>query len=240
MNKSWRRLFRAIQVFIDSSTRDDTRRGLCDELITFGLVPIERRMLTMILLIAGLAMFFAIHLLPTNRPLRAGMAGRFGEGAYKGIFSLIALAGFVLIVLGYAKMQGMLGSKNPILWDPPTWTRHVAFTLMLPAMILLVAAYVPSRIRAAMKHPMLIAIKLWALAHLLANGDVASIVLFGSFLAYAVFDRISLKRRGDTGAGGANAPVINDVLVVVAGLALYALMLFWGHRVLIGVPLVGG
>lgn len=193
----------------------------------------------MILLIAGLVIFFAIHLLPTNRPLRSGLAGRFGEGAYKGIFSVIALLGFVLIVLGFAKMQAMLGSKNPILWDPPTWTRHVAFTLMLPAMILLVAAYIPSRIRAAVKHPMLVAIKIWALAHLLANGDAASMVLFGSFLAYAVFDRISLKRREEPGWGGAKAPVINDVLVVVIGLALYAFMLFWGHTLLIGVPLVG-
>jgi len=193
----------------------------------------------MILLIAGLAIFFAIHLLPTNRMLRAGLAGRFGEAAYKGIFSVIALAGFVMIVLGFAKMQAMLGSKNPILWDPPTWTRHVAFTLMLPAMILLVAAFIPSRIRAAAKHPMLVAIKIWALAHLLANGDAASMILFGSFLAYAVYDRISLKRRGDTGWGGADAPIINDVLVVVIGLALYAFMLFWGHGLLIGVPLVG-
>jgi uncharacterized membrane protein len=191
----------------------------------------------MMLLIAGLVIFFGIHLLPVNRPLRAGLAGRFGEGTYKGIFSVIALVGFVLIVLGFAKM---LGSKNPILWDPPTWTRHLAFALMLPAMILLVAAFIPSRIRAATKHPMLIAVKIWALAHLLANGDAASMVLFGSFLAYAVFDRISLKRRGNTGAGGANAPIINDVMVVVIGVALYAFMLFWGHRLLIGVPLVGG
>ncbi|CFW97583.1 NnrUfamily protein [Candidatus Filomicrobium marinum] len=194
----------------------------------------------MMLLIAGLALFFAIHLVPTNRPLRDGLAVRFGEMGYKGVFSIVALIGFVMIVLGFAKMQAMLGSKNPILWYPPTWTRHVAFTLMLPAMILLVAAYIPSRIRAAVKHPMLVAIKIWALAHLLANGDVASIVLFGSFLAYAVYDRISLKHRGNMGAGGANAPVINDVLVVVLGLGLYAAMLFWGHAWLIGVPLVGG
>jgi uncharacterized membrane protein len=195
--------------------------------------------MAMMLLITGLALFFAIHLVPTNRPLRDGLVARFGEGAFKGVFSIIALAGFVMIVLGFAKMQATLGSKNPILWYPPEWTRHVAFTLMLPAMILLVAAYVPSRIRAAVKHPMLAAIKLWALAHLIANGDAASLVLFGSFLAYAVYDRISLKRRGNTGAGGADAPVINDVFVVVLGLGLYAAMLFWGHALLIGVPLVG-
>lgn len=194
----------------------------------------------MMLLIAGLALFFAIHLVPTNRPLRDGLTVRFGEVGYKGVFSIVALIGFVMIVLGFAKMQAMLGSKNPILWYPPTWTRHLAFTLMLPAMILLVAAYIPSRIRAAVKHPMLVAIKIWALAHLLANGDVASIVLFGSFLAYAVYDRISLKHRGNVGAGGAGASVIHDVLVIVLGLALYALMLFWGHAWLIGVPLVGG
>lgn len=193
----------------------------------------------MMLLITGLALFFAVHLVPTNRPLRDGLAARFGEGPFKGVFSVIALIGFVLIVLGFAKMQATVGSKNPILWYPPEWTKHVAFTLMLPAMILLVAAFVPSRIRAAVKHPMLAAIKVWALAHLIANGDAASVVLFGSFLAFAVYDRIALKRRGALGGSGADAPILNDVLVVVLGLALYAAMLFWGHAWLIGVPLVG-
>lgn len=193
----------------------------------------------MLLLIAGLVLFVAIHLVPTNPSMRDGLVARFGEGPYKGIFSVLSLIGFVLIVMGFAKAQNYLGSKNPILFYPPTWTKHVAFTLMIPAMILLVAAYVPSRIRTAVKHPMLLAVKIWALAHLIANGDVASLLLFGGLLAWAVYDRISLKRRGNVGPGPQNASIINDVLVVAVGLGLYYAMLRWGHEYLIGMPLIG-
>lgn len=191
----------------------------------------------MLLLTIGLIVFFAVHLVPTSPDLRHGLADRFGESAYKIGFSVLALAGFVLIVVGYHKLQMMPG-KNPVLWDPPSWTRHIAFLLMLPAMILLVAAFVPSRIRTAAKHPMLAAVKLWALSHLLVNGDLGSLVLFGSFLAFGVYDRISVKRRPGTATPAATAPgALNDVAVVVGGLALYALMMFWGHGALIGVPI---
>ena len=192
----------------------------------------------MLLLIVGLVVFFAVHLLPTVPDLRRGLIARYGEGAFKTAFSAVSLVGFALIVLGYHKMQVMPG-KNPMLWDPPEWTRHAAFVLMIPAMILLVAAFVPSRIRTAAKHPMLAAIKIWALAHLLANGDLASLLLFGGFLAFAVYDRISVKQRAALGPLGERAgPARNDAIVVAAGLALYAFMLLWGHGVLIGVPLV--
>ena len=120
-------------------------------------------------------------------------------------FAVVSLIGFALIVLGFHKLQLHPG-KNPQLWDPPMWTRHIALALMLPAMIALVAAYVPSHIHTMLKHPMLVAIKIWALAHLLANGDLASLVLFGSFLAFAVYDRISVKRRGAPGAARRRAP----------------------------------
>ncbi len=192
----------------------------------------------MLPLILGLVVFFSVHLVPTQPALKQGLVDRFGETAFKIVFGVIALIGLAAIVYGYHKMQVMPG-KNPALWDPPTWTRHIAFLLMLPAMILLVAAYVPSRIRTAVKHPMLAAIKIWALAHLLVNGDLASLLLFGSFLAFAVYDRISVKRRGYLGMLGAQTgPPVNDAIVVAAGVALYALMLFWGHGALIGVPLV--
>ncbi|MFA5951246.1 MAG: NnrU family protein [Hyphomicrobium sp.] len=192
----------------------------------------------MLPLILGLVLFFAVHLVPASPSLRQGLAARFGENAYKAVFSLVSLAGLVLIVMGYHKLQIMPG-KNELIWDPPAWTRHIAFLLMLPALILLVASQVPSRIRTASKHPMLVAIKLWALAHLLVNGDLGSILLFGSFLAYAVFDRISVKRRGASGPLGARtAGPMNDVIVVVLGVALYAFMMFWGHAALIGVPIV--
>lgn len=191
----------------------------------------------MLPLILGLLLFFAVHLVPTSPSLRDGLIERFGETAYKIGFAVLALLGLVLIVVGYHKLQVMPG-KNPVLWDPPAWTRHIAYLLMVPAMIFLVTAFVPSRIRTALKHPMLAAIKTWALAHLLVNGDLGSLALFGGFLAFAVYDRISVKRRPGTLPPAPLASAINDVLVVLGGLALFAVILVWGHGVLIGVPLV--
>ena len=187
-------------------------------------------------MLAGLVLFIGAHLVPTRRGLRAGLLGRLGEGGYKGLFALASLAGFVLIVWGY----GLWRAEGPaLLWDPPFWTRHVVWLLMVPAMILIVAAYAPTgRIKAAVKHPMLTAIKVWAFAHLLANGDAASVVLFGAFLAYAVVDRISMKRRE---RAGEYAPPVargttGDIVAVVAGLGLYVAILLWLHPVLFGVP----
>lgn len=194
----------------------------------------------MLTLVVGLVLFIAAHLVPTQPELRAGLVERFGEAAYRIAFTAASLAGLTLIVLGYGKLQVMPG-KNPDLWFPPMWLRHVALVLMLPSLILLVAAYVPSRIRDAAKHPMLAAIKLWALAHLLANGDLASVVLFGSLLAWAVYDRISVGRRAALGPLGARrgGPILNDVLVVGAGFALYVLLIAGGHRLLFGVSPLG-
>jgi len=171
----------------------------------------------MMLLIVGLALFFAVHLLPTAPEVRDGFRARLGEGPYKIAFSVVSLIGFAVIVLGYHKMQLHPG-KNPVLYDPPEMMRHITMALMLPAMILLVAAYVPSKIRTMVKHPML-----WALAHLLSNGDVASLLLFGSFLAYGIYDRISVKKRGAQGPLGAKqaSSIVNDVIVVAVGTALY-------------------
>lgn len=194
----------------------------------------------MLPLVLGLLIFFLVHLAPTQVDLRRGLVERFGLVGYKVIFSAVSLVGLVLIIVGYGKMQVMAG-KNPEIWTPPIWTRHLTFLFMLPAMVLIVAAFVPSRIRTATKHPMLAAIKFWAAGHLLANGDLASILLFGSFLAYAVYDRISVKRREVKQPA---VPVAtgwwNDILVVVLGLALYAFMLTVGHARLIGVPLLPG
>lgn len=190
----------------------------------------------MMVLIVGLILFLGIHLVPTSPELRDGLKERIGEIPYKVIFSLLSLVGLVVIVLGYHKLQLHPG-KNPILWEPPIWTRHIAVALMLPAMILLVASVIPSRIRTAVRHPMLIAIKTWAFAHLIANGDLGALLLFGSFLAFAVYDRISVKKRGAQGPLGSAAPssAINDVIVVVLGVALYAALLLGGHQWLIGV-----
>ena len=192
----------------------------------------------MIPLVLGLLIFFLVHLVPTRIDLRHGLVARLGANGYKAAFSIVALVGFVLIVVGFGKMQVMAG-KNPEIWAPPLWSRHIAFLLMLPAFVLLVAAYVPSHIRTAAKHPMLAAVKLWAVAHLIANGDLASMLLFGSFLAYAVYDRISVKHRGVM-PGPAPGGILNDAFVVAAGVALYVLMLTIGHTRLIGVPLLPG
>ena len=189
----------------------------------------------MLPLILGIVIFLGVHLVPTSPDLKAGLTERFGATAYKVAFGVLSFAGLVLIVMGYHKLQ-LMPDKNVVLWDPPAFTSHIAVALMLPAMIFLVAYLVPSRIRTAVKHPMLIAIKTWALAHLIANGDLASLILFGSFLAYAVYDRITLKRRITTAPVNVIAPSpINDVIVVMGGIALFAFILLWAHHYLIGV-----
>ncbi len=192
----------------------------------------------MILLVLGLIVFLGVHLVPTQPDLRRGLSGRIGEGAYKGLFSLIALAGLALIIFGYHKIQVMPG-KNPALWSPPLWGRHVTMLLMLPVFPLLLAAYLPGRIAAAVRHPMITAVKFWALAHLFVRGDMASLLLFLGFLAWAVVDRISLKRREAEGQVTVKSgPVSNDLIALVVGLALYGIVLKWGHAALIGVKLI--
>jgi uncharacterized membrane protein len=189
-------------------------------------------------LVSGLLLFFLVHLVPAAPRVRERLSRALGSAPYRALFSLVSIAGLVLIVLGYGELQ-TLGRGNPQLWVPPVWTRHLVLLLMIPAMILLVAAYVPSRIRNAVEHPMLTAVIIWAFSHLLANGDLASALLFGSFLVYAVFDRVSAQRRAAFGPlGKAPGRAANDLLVVAGGLALYAFMLFWGHAKLIGVPLL--
>ncbi len=184
----------------------------------------------MTLLIIGIVAFLGLHLLPTVPDLRGKLVEGLGENGYKALFALLSIAAFVLLVYGFAQAPAVQ------VWSPPDWMRWVAIVLMLPAFIFLVAAYVPGRIKAKLKHPFLVAIKTWALAHLIANGDLASIVLFGSFLAYAVYDRITLKRRKPTaliGWQGLETPQ-NDVIAVVLGTVLYAVFLVWLHPLLIG------
>lgn len=192
----------------------------------------------MLLLAVGLVLFLGIHLVPTSPELRAGLVERFGANAYKLIFAVLSFAGLLLIIYGYHKLQINPG-KNVFFGEPPSRLKHLSWLLMLPAMIALVAAYVPSRIRTVLKHPMLVAIKIWALAHLLVNWDLASVLLFGSFLAYAVYDRISVKRRGALGPlGDKEGGLAGDLTVLVIGVGLYAFMLKAGHAWLIGVPLL--
>ncbi len=192
----------------------------------------------MLVLLLGLVVFLGIHVVPTIPATRENLRAKLGEGGYKGLFSAVSLVGLVLIVWGVGLSRG--SPANPQLWYPPVWTKHISFVLMPFAFILLVAAYIPSHIRDRAKHPMLAAVKIWALSHLIANGDLAGVILFASFLAFGVYDRISVKKRGAMGPlGRKHGGVVADIAVVVIGLALYAFMLLWGHRWLIGVPLVG-
>lgn len=189
-------------------------------------------------LVIGLVLFLGVHLLTTQTELRQGLVARVGEGPYKGVYSLVALAGLVLIILGYHKAQLMPG-KNPVLWSAPEWGRHMTMLLMLPVFPLLFATYLPGRISATVRHPMITAVKLWALGHLFVRGDLASLLLFGGLLAWAAYDRISLKQREAQGLVHIRSgPIRNDILALVLGLAVYVLFLKWGHAFLIGVPIM--
>ena len=182
--------------------------------------------------VIGLVLFLGIHTVSIVAPQwRDGQVARLGEGPWKGIYSVVSAIGFGLLIYGYG-----VARQNPVvLYTPPTALRHVALLLMLPVFPLLVAAYMPGRIKAIAKHPMLLATKFWALAHLLANGTLADVLLFGGFLAWAVADRISVKRRAARPIPGAPPRPFNDVIVVVVGLAVYALFVMGAHRWLFGV-----
>jgi uncharacterized membrane protein len=189
------------------------------------------------IMILGLAAFIGGHAFATFRAQRAAAVARIGEGPYKGLFSLVSLAGIALIVYGFGQYRadGLIE-----VWHPPGWTRHVAVALVWPATICVVASYIRGDLYRLLKHPMLVGVKLWALAHLIANGDLGGIILFGSILAWAVLDRITLKRRSDPGApaipGGGRR---NDIIAVVVGTLIYLALGFWFHPYLIGLRVFG-
>jgi len=186
----------------------------------------------MILLAIGLILFFGIHSVSIVAPAwRDAQVATRGEGPWKGLYSIASAAGLLLIIYGY----GIARQSPVVLYSPPAGLRQAALLLMLPAFPLLLAAYLPGRIKAATKHPMLVSVKLWALAHLLANGTLADVLLFGGFLVWAVADRISIKRRPARPVPGAPARPINDLIAVVAGLALYAVFVLWAHQWMTGV-----
>lgn len=194
----------------------------------------------MTLLLLGLALFFGPHLLPTLRPTRGRIIAAVGgnENVYKGIYGVLAITGLVLMVWGFGdyRAQGMVQ-----VWNPPVWAQHLAMTLMLPAFIVFAAMPPrPSLIRYRIKHPMLAGIKIWALAHLVANGDLGSICLFGAFLAYGVYDRISVKRRSVKVPGDPGGWTRADTISVIAGTVLWLAFIFGVHHWLIGVPVLPG
>jgi uncharacterized membrane protein len=195
----------------------------------------------MTLLILGLILFIGTHSFTMARRARAKLRERLGEGGYKALYSLLSLAGIVLIAVGYGRYRQ--AGYIPV-WDPPAFTRHLALLLVWFAFVAFAAAYLPGRIKSTLKHPMLAGVKIWALAHLLANGDLGSILLFGSLLAWAVAARISVKRRDEVTAhaGPAAAPsgLRNDAVAIVVGTLAYLAFVVWLHPLLIGVPVLPG
>lgn len=182
-------------------------------------------------LVAGLVIFFAAHAFAMCRAPRERLVQRLGPLVYRGLFSLVSIVGFVLIVRGYAH------APLVTVWTPPTWMRHVTMTLMLPVFVFFTAAYLPGHIKARIKNPMLMGLKTWATAHLLANGDLAGMLLFGSFLVYGVVDLIAVKRSGRSPVVAAPRAVY-DIVAVVVGLGVYVLFVVWAHAHLIGRPLL--
>lgn len=188
----------------------------------------------MALMLAGFVLFFGAHSLQILRPVRDGIVGAIGSGPYRGLYSIVSLVGLVLVVRGYNAWQ----PQAAVLYVPPAGLSHLSLLLMLLAFVILPAAYAPGHIKKTLKHPMLVAVKTWAVAHLLVNGDAASVTLFGTFLAWAVVDRISVKRRERAGLTAPAAFVPSwraDAFAVVIGLIVYALFVWKLHFWLIGV-----
>lgn len=193
----------------------------------------------MTVLVLGLVLFLGVHSVRiVAEEWRAATLERVGEKAYKGLYTVLSLAGFGLLVWGY----GLARHEPVVLWgQPPVWTRHLASLLTLAAFVLLVAAYVPGNaIKAKLHHPMVLGVKVWAFAHLIANNTLADLLLFGSFLLWAVLDFRSARRR-DRAAGTviAAGPASRTVVTVVVGVLAWAAFAFWGHRILIGVSPMG-
>jgi uncharacterized membrane protein len=185
----------------------------------------------MALFLAGIVIFFGAHLFTAlARKARAGLVERLGALPYKGLYSIVSLIGFALIIIGWRSAEAS------VLYTPPAWTRHVAYLLTLFAFIALAAAYLPKgRIAATLKHPMLANVKAWAFAHLLVNGEVRSVILFGAFLAYGVIDRIAVKARGDNGPEA--GPIGNDLMALAIGVGGWATVYLFLHPYIAGVAL---
>lgn len=188
----------------------------------------------MIALIAGLVLFLGVH---STRIVaddwRRGVIERRGERAWKGLYSLLSIAGFVLLIWGY----GQARQQPVVLWPSPAWARHLAALLVLLSFVLVAAAYVPrNRIKARLHHPMMLGVKVWALAHLLANNTLADLLLFGAFLVWAVFAfRAARARDREQRAVYPPGTAGGTMTAVFAGVVAWALFAFWAHEWLFGV-----
>ncbi len=195
--------------------------------------------MTLATLVIGLVLFLGGHAFTMHRAARARLIARIGEGPYKGLYSLVSLLGLVLIIRGY----GVYRSAGLIpVWYPPASLRHITFLLVLIAFILIAATYPPSHIKRWVRHPMITAVILWSLGHLLVRGDLGSILMFGGFLLWGILARVSMGARASGKAqGAAAAPEARwqvDIAVVAVGIVAYFAFVIWGHPWLIGVPLV--
>jgi uncharacterized membrane protein len=186
----------------------------------------------MVLLILGLVMFLGSHAFVGLRGARDGVVAKLGAGPYRGWFSLIALGGFVLIIVGYGQYRA---AGYIQIWTPPAFLKHLSYLLLMPVFVFLIAAYAPGKIKAAIVHPMLAAVQFWALAHLLVNGDLGSMLLFGGVLAWGIVAR---TRQGKATRVKA-AWSLGDTFAVIGGIVAWAAMLLWLHPILIGVKAVG-
>ena len=185
----------------------------------------------MTLLVAGLVLFLLLHLIPSAAPLRAALVDRMGEKPYRGVFGAIALVSLGLIVWGFSQ------APVELLYVPPTWGRHTAMTVVPVALVLFAAANMPTHIRALVRHPMLIGLLLWALAHLLANGESRSIVLFGGFALFAVVETVSAVARGKAPPAEPAPRFTMDAAAVVGGLLVAGILMRF-HGALFGMPLM--
>jgi len=186
-------------------------------------------------LILGLLVFLVTHVFVTMREARAATIARLGQNGYRALFSIVSIVGLALIVWGY----GQYHAHAPQIWSPPGFMRHITVGLMLIASITLVSYFIPSHIKAWLKHPLLVTAKTWAFAHLLSNGDLGSMLMFGVFLAWGVYALIAAKKRGDLGTTTAPAGWTNDILVVVIGIVIYLALGYAFHPMVIGVPVFG-
>ncbi|MBB3541007.1 MULTISPECIES: NnrU family protein [unclassified Rhizobium] len=189
----------------------------------------------MALLIVGIIIFLGLHLIRVIAPgLRQSMIDRLGENGWKGVYSVLSILSLILLIYGFGQARQVTG----VLYTPPVWMAHIAVTLMLIALICLVASLLPAgRIAVKTKHPMVLSVKIWAFAHLLANGETSSVLLFAAFLAWGVILRIALKRRERAGELTLRPFVSGkyDLYAVVIGVVVWALITFKLHELLIGV-----
>ena len=191
----------------------------------------------LIVLVIGLVLFQGTHAFVTRRAWRDAVIERVGVGPYKGVIALLSAIGILLISYGFGEYRAT-GWID--VWHPPQWTSYITQLLMWPASIFVVAAYIRGDIWRVLKHPMLVGVKTWALAHLISNGDLGSILLFGSFLLWAGFHRVTLKYRTDAGAPAiAAGDRRRDWIAIAAGTVLYLGLGFIFHPYVIGIPVFG-